>query len=95
MKLYKEFRDLRDHFQILAFHDPSAKGFAHLDKKLARLEKFVWKGESLPFPILLDTTGKTVKAYGVSAFPTMVLIDPDGNVVRGGSERMLAQKLRE
>ena len=94
MKLHDEFRDVQEKFQILAFHDPRAKDFAYLDTKLEKLQRRVWKARPLPFPILLDSTGKTIRTFGVAAFPTMVLIDPDGKVVRGGSERMLDQKLR-
>jgi len=94
MKLYQEFSDLREHFEILAFHDPSAKDFAKLDPKLLKFRKHLWKGKDLPFPILLDSTGKTVKTYGISGFPTLILINPDGKVVRGGSDRMLEQKLK-
>ena len=54
-----------------------------------------WKGKSLPFPILLDASGATVKSYGIQAFPTLVLIDPEGRVVKGGSEALLAEKLKE
>ena len=93
MKLYDEFADLRERFEILAFHDPSAKTFKKLDPKLLKFRKYLWNGKDLPFPILLDSTGKTVKTYGISCFPTLILIDPDGKVVRGGSERMLEQKL--
>jgi hypothetical protein len=55
-----------------------------------------WEGKTLPFPILLDATGKTVKAYGIRGFPTHVLLDPDGRVVKAARpEEVLEEKLEE
>ena len=63
-----------------------------LTEKMKPLEDDVWGGE-LPFPILIDKEGKTVARYGIQGYPTLVLIDPDGKVVRGGSLEMLKEKL--
>jgi hypothetical protein len=93
IQLYERFQDRRDRFEILAFHDTTARSFAELDPKLAQLEKAAWQGKPLPFPILLDATGETLKRYGVQAFPTCVLIDPDGKLVGSGSEEMLVEAL--
>lgn len=71
----------RDKFVILTIHDPQATDFAMLDEKLKPIIRRQWRGRSLPFPILLDTTGQTVKDYGVVRWPTVVLIDPEGRVV--------------
>jgi len=71
----------RDKFVILTIHDPQATDFAMLDEKLKPIIRRQWRGRSLPFPILLDTTGETVKDYGVDSWPTVVLLDPEGRVV--------------
>ena len=71
----------RDKFVILTIHDPQATDFAMLDEKLKPIVHGPWRGRSLPFPILLDTTGETVKDYGVIHWPTIVLLDPEGRVV--------------
>jgi len=71
----------RDKFVILTIHDPQATDFAMLDEKLKPIIRRQWRGRSLPFPILLDTTGETVKDYGVVHWPTVVLLDPEGRVV--------------
>jgi len=71
----------RDRFVILTIHDPQATDFAMLDEKLKPIIRRQWRGRSLPFPILLDTTGETVKDYGVVHWPTVVLLDPEGRVV--------------
>ena len=88
MQLWDEFPDDRDKFVFLAFHDPHAKDFAELDQKLAPIVRDTWGGRELPFPILLDATGETVKEYGIRSWPTTILIDPAGNVVRGTEESL-------
>jgi len=95
MKLYEEHRDSRDRFEILAFHDATVKTLAEMDEKLARTVAEVWKGKPLPFPILLDATGETLRKLEIHSFPTIVLIDPEGRVVKDGDEKTLAAKLSE
>jgi len=56
------------------------------------LESEVWGGP-LPFPILLDQDDQTLTRYGIRAFPTVLLIDPEGRLVKGGSLEMLMEKL--
>ena len=90
---YEEHREHRRLFEVLAFHDASAKSFAELDPKLATFRANLWKGRDLPFPVLLDATGATIKAYGITAFPTTVLIDPQGKLVGEGDEEELAKHL--
>ncbi|MBQ3106893.1 MAG: TlpA family protein disulfide reductase, partial [Eggerthellaceae bacterium] len=36
--------------------------------------------QGVTYPILMDTTGEMLWAYGVSAFPTTFMIDARGNV---------------
>lgn len=76
---------------LLAFHDDSVADFSELDPELAKLEKNVWKGKPLPFPILLDASGATIAAYGIDSFPTTVLIDPQGNLVGAVGESELEE----
>lgn len=82
MEFYEKHKADRDYFEIIAFHEPSAKNFAQLDKFMAKLEKDKWGGKKLPFPIAIDSTGGTVKRWRVPGYPTIVLIDPDGNVAK-------------
>ena len=83
-----------DRFAIIAFHDASAKDFAELDRQTAEAKKKYWKGRDLPFPVLLDSTGKTIKQFGIRAFPTALLIDPEGNLVgRATGTEELKEKL--
>ena len=93
IQFYKEHPELRSKFEILAVHESnSLKTFKELDEKNAKTEREVWKGR-LPFPVLIDKEGKTVARYGIFAYPTLVLIDPEGNIVKGGSLDLLKEKL--
>lgn len=92
-EFYEKYADLRGRFEILAFHENFSKiTLKDLDEKMSPFEKDVWGGK-LPFPILLDKERVTIDLYGVNAYPTLVLIDPDGKVVRGGSLELLKEKL--
>lgn len=91
--LYDLHRDHRDRFEILAFHDATAKTFAELEKHLPKVRRQFWHGKDLPFPVLLDATGQTVKAYDINGYPTTLLIDPDGKLVGRASEEDLEKKL--
>jgi len=77
-------RHKSDRFEFVAFHDGTAKSFAELDPKLEKMEKEHWRGRKLPFPILLDASGETIRRFGVHGFPTQILIDPQGQLVGTG-----------
>jgi hypothetical protein len=93
MDLYEAHAKERDKFEIIAFHDGTVKDFPELDKKLESIKKSVWAGKDLPFPILLDSTGETIKTYDIHAFPTTILIDPEGKLVGEADESALEAKL--
>ena len=94
MDFYEKHKAERNRFEILAFHDATAKSFEELDKKLEKTVAEAWKGRTLPFPVLLDATGETIKRFGITAFPTTVLLDPDGKVVKNAGETTLEEKLK-
>jgi len=73
--------DHRDKFEVIAIHDHSAESFADLDKKLAKIKERYWGGKELPFPLLLDATGKTEELYGTGGHPVGLLVNPDGKLV--------------
>jgi hypothetical protein len=91
--LYEDHADQRDQFEAFAVHDQTVKSFAELDKKLSEIKKRHWQGKDLPFPVLLDASGKTEKLYGISAHPTGLLIDPEGKLVGEASAADLEAKL--
>ena len=91
--LYEDHADHRDQFEVFAVHDKSVKSFAELDEKLPKIKEHYWQGKDLPFPVLLDATGETGKLYGIRAYPTGLLIDPDGKLVGEATPADLEAKL--
>ena len=87
------YAEHRDQFVILAVHDKAAKSLADLDAKLPAVQDECWNGRPLPFPILLDGRNEGVERYGISQFPTTLLIDPDGKLVGEVEFADLAKKL--
>ncbi len=92
MEFHEQNPLLRDKYQIVTVHGPGAKNYAELAPHLIKLEKDVWK-KAFPFPILFDSSLASLEAWGIRAFPTVVLIDPEGNVVRNGSLETLKARL--
>ena len=94
MQFYAGHRNQRDYFEILAFHDPSVKTLPELRQKLKPIIQGPWKGQSLPFPILLDATEQTHRTnWGIRAYPTVVLIDPEGRLLEDEGHLGLEQIL--
>ena len=91
--LYDLHKNARDKFEIVAFYVGDDKSYDEIDKKLESVRRLYWFGRQLPFPSLADSTGKTAKLYGVTAFPTTLLIDPDGKLVGHATEEQLEAKL--
>lgn len=97
MRFYEEHAAQRDQFEILSICidiDGELKSMADVDRALAPIEKHVWGGKALPFPILLDPTFKTWERFGLPGLGTVILIDPEGKLVKG-DETVLAAKLKE
>jgi AhpC/TSA family len=97
MSFYEEHAAQRDQFEILSIcidYEGELKSIADVDKALEPIVKHVWGGKSLPFPILLDPTFKTWERFGLPGLGTVVLIDPEGKLMKG-DEAVLAEKLRE
>ncbi len=70
-------------------------GVHHNSVPAERVREFVRK-KGLRFPVALDDAdGGTCGAYGVSAFPTKVLIGRDGNVLRAGFHDDLLPAVRK
>ncbi len=58
-----------------------------LDEKMAQFKKSVWKDRDLPFPVALihepedrDQPDALINVFGISGFPSTVLIDREGKV---------------
>jgi thiol-disulfide isomerase/thioredoxin len=97
-KFYEEHAADRDRFEILAICNTEMEK-AHMieafDALAAPLVEKVWAGKQLPFPVLVDGEGKTSGVYGIQGWPTVLLIDPEGHLVKNGDVSTLAEKLKE
>ena len=88
----------RDRFEILAIcntETEKAQTIAAYDAIAAPLVEKVWEGKQLPFPVLIDGEGKTSGVYGINFWPTALLIDPEGHLVKFGDKTTLAERLKE
>lgn len=97
-KFYEEHAEDRDRFEILAICN-TEKEKAHtieaFDYLVAPLVEEVWAGKQLQFPVLVDGEGKTSSVYGIQGWPTVLLIDPKGHLVKHGDVSTLVEKLKE
>ena len=84
-KFCEENRKYSKKFAVVAFHDPSVKTFEKFDSLLvkASVVKNAGQGKDLklPFPVLLDASGRTIDAYKPRGYPTTLLLDPAGRLV--------------
>ena len=95
VKFYEDHATERDRFEILSIcidEDGDIKSMADLDQKLQPIIDHVWH-KPLPFPILLDPTFTTWERFGLPGMGTVILIDPEGRLVKG-DETVLAEKLK-
>ena len=61
-----------------------------LNKAMSSIETNVWKGKTIPLPIVLDNTFTTWERYGIPGLGTVVLIDPEGRLVEGDETTLQA-----
>ncbi|MHC4095628.1 MAG: peroxiredoxin family protein [Planctomycetota bacterium] len=92
MAIYDAFSDRG--LMVIGIHDDSLESIDELDEKLVTVREKIWMGRDLNFPIALDGGGRTriartdetvpgatTAAYGITSFPTTVLIGRDGEVI--------------
>src|SRR5690606_38929166 len=91
MALYDDYHDRG--VEVITIHDGSVATMTELNTTIGRLSEQHWKGRELPFPVLLDGGGETLipgtdtkargattAAYGITAFPTTLVIDRQGRI---------------
>ena len=91
-RFYEQNREHLDTFEIVAIHENGVAGqitVEELKEKMTGLEKDKWSGTPLPFPVLLDRTGETIKSWGTVGYPTTAIIDPNGFLKRGDIDTLL------
>ena len=93
-EFYESKKQNREDFEILGFCiEPSGSlnTMGELERQFQPVVENVWDGRDIPFPLLLDNSLTTWKAYGLSGLPTEVLLDPQGKLVKGGLEELARQ----
>ncbi len=91
---YRSNDALRNRFEILAIHSPDGKSLKAVQPALTTIVQANWGGKDLPFPLGFDGSGVTTKTWGVEAYPTSLLVDPNGVLVGPASLGTLEAKLR-
>lgn len=61
---------------------------------MKHLEEDVWK-RKLPFTVLHDAKDKIKQAWNAMLYPTIALLDPEGNLVRVHEVKDFEAKLAE
>ncbi|MEO6580084.1 MAG: TlpA disulfide reductase family protein [Sphingomicrobium sp.] len=93
ISFYNEHAKDRGRFEIVAVHSPDGKSFEAIQSAYRSLVTKTWAGKDLPFPLVFDATGATQKRWGVEAYPTTLLIDPQGRLVGAATIDDLAKRL--
>jgi len=89
MSIYDEFHDKG--LEVIAVHDNTVATIQELDAKLDGIRKRDWNGRNLPFPVAIDggpvgdpgsnSRGTTSTDYGITSFPTTLVIGRDGKLI--------------
>ncbi|HTM56096.1 MAG TPA: TlpA disulfide reductase family protein [Pirellulales bacterium] len=94
MKFYETHSGQRDKFEIVSiFLDPDEEyaSLADVDRAIEPIVEHVWGGKTIQFPILLDSSFRTWESFGLPGMGTIVLIDPQGNLVPGSLPELAKQ----
>jgi peroxiredoxin len=67
------------------YNAKKSEGFTILaideDSEREKLDAYL-KEKAVSFPVLIDTEGKIAKQFGLRAFPTTILVDRNGKILR-------------
>ena len=89
MELYDAYP--KDKLVIIGIHDNSVADLKEMRSNLETVKKELWGNRELPFRIALSgkvddkegegSSGQAITDYGITGFPTTLLIDRQGNLV--------------
>ena len=78
--LYEKYGNNEGDVIVLGVANPKSEEYPYnQDVTQPEVEQFLEDG-GYTFPVVMDTTGDVLSAYGISAFPTTFMIDTEGNV---------------
>ena len=92
MKFQEEFQKRDKEFAIVTFHNTQVTDAEKMEGILEDLKGSIW-GKPLPFPVLLDSSGDTISKLGINSYPTLLVVDPEGNLVKHGGEHTVRTSL--
>ena len=72
---------VKNKLEVLAFHSPDGASYDQISPALNQIIRDSWQGRKPNLTFTFDRTGETHKAWGISAYPTTLLIDPAGRLV--------------
>ena len=91
MDFYEEYAAQRNQFEIVSVcidYTGELKSIDDLDAAIAPVVANVWDGRRIEFPIVLDNTFISWERFGIPGLGTVVLIDPEGNLVEGDEKTL-------
>ncbi|KKO11054.1 hypothetical protein LCGC14_0015290 [marine sediment metagenome] len=95
MELHDKYHDKG--LEIIGIHDNSVKSMRQLSAKCREVKKELWGGRDIPFRVAIDGATKThipgfpkryvlggpmVASYGITSYPTSLLIDQSGKLLK-------------
>ena len=79
-KLYEAYGKNEGDVIILGVANPKTDASPHNQDISEDSVKSFLSGGGYSYPVVMDRTGETYAAYGISAYPTTFMIDAQGNV---------------
>ena len=79
-KLYEAYGKNEGDVIILGVANPKTDAYPHNKDTSEDSVKSFLSGGGYSYPVVMDRTGETYAAYGISAYPTTFMIDAQGNV---------------
>ena len=94
IEFYEKNQDLKDSFEFISIHNKSdlAKDFETLDKTMLdrKIVETKWGGKTMTWPMMIDGDAKTARTWGISGYPTMAIVDPEGKLHSWGHHHVEA-----
>jgi len=80
-KLYSDYGDNKKDVIFIGVTNPKSDAYPNnSDENTDYIKNFLTE-KKYTFPVVFDTTGEVLQAYGISAFPTTYIIDKKGNIL--------------
>jgi thiol-disulfide isomerase/thioredoxin len=85
-------------YRVVAIHENSSSEngtWQEFHRKTLKLERDVWHINAPPFKIVFDKTAHVTSSWGIRVFPTYALVNPSGDLVKGGDLSTLEAELNK